>query len=107
MVDITPLLESVIVAAVLAISIFVVPWLKSKIGVQNMGQFLAWVDIAVRAAEQIYSMADGAKKKHYVVNYLAARGFSVDAEDLDLAIEAAVNKLHYELYGATTAEAAK
>ena len=100
MTDITPLIKALITATVVTISILVIPWLKGKVGAQNLDRFLVWVDIAVRAAEQIYDATEGELKKQYVLNYLTTQGFYVDAIDLDLAIEAAVNKLHHELYGA-------
>lgn len=100
MTDITPLIKALLTAVAVAVSLFVIPWLKGKVGAQNLDQFLAWVDIAVRAAEQIYAANQGDLKKQYVLNYLTSQGFYVDAVDLELAIEAAVNKLHHELYGA-------
>jgi hypothetical protein len=63
-----------------------------------------WVDIAVAAAEQMYKATDGPMKKRYVVNYLSNKGFVVDEDELDLAIEAAVNRLHHELYGTVISE---
>mgnify|MGYP001070169564 CR=1 FL=1 len=99
MTDITPVIQAVVALAAALITAFVIPWLKNKVGAQNMDLFLAWVDIAVAAAEQLYDTVDGEKKKAYVVNFLAQKGFKVDTEELDNAIEAAVLKLHNELYG--------
>lgn len=99
MTDITPIIQAVVALAAALITAFVIPWLKNKVGAQNMDLFLAWVDIAVAAAEQLYDTVDGEKKKAYVVNFLAQKGFKVDIEELDNAIEAAVLKLHNELYG--------
>ena len=99
MTDITPIIQAVVALAAALITAFVIPWLKNKVGAQNMDLFLAWVDIAVAAAEQLYDTVDGEKKKAYVVNFLAQKGFKVDTEELDNAIEAAVLKLHNELYG--------
>ena len=81
------------------ITAFVIPWLKNKIGAQNMDEFMRWVQIAVAAAEQLYESTDGDGKKAYVVNFLASKGFKVNPEEFDNAIEAAVLKLHNELYG--------
>ena len=97
--DITKVFQAVITLAVALITAFVIPWLKNKVGAQNMEQLLAWVDIAVAAAEQLYDSADGDKKKDYVIHFLASKGFDVDTEVLDNAVEAAVLKLHNELYG--------
>ena len=99
MTDITPILQAIFLLLTALVSAFVIPWLKNKVGAQNLDLFLAWVDIAVAAAEQLYDSMDGEKKKAYVVSFLASKGFKVDTEELDNAIEAAVLKLHNELYG--------
>ena len=97
--NITEILEAVVYLIVALLSLFVVPAIKNKVGAQNMATFLKWVDIAVAAAEQLYDSAQGEAKKEYVLGYLATKGFSVNEAELDLAIEAAVNRLHHELYG--------
>ena len=48
--DITPILEAVIALAAALLSVFAIPWIKNKVGAQNMDQLLAWVEIAVSAA---------------------------------------------------------
>lgn len=57
------------------------------------------VDIAVRAAEQLYNATDGAEKKAYVLRYLASKGIQFDSDTVDKMIESAVLTLHHELYG--------
>ena len=98
MTDITPIIQTIITLAVALITAFVIPWLKNKIGAQNMDEFMRWVEIAVAAAEQLYESTDGDEKKAYVVNFLASKGFKVDTEELDNAIESAVLELHNSLY---------
>ena len=97
--NITEILEAIVYIIMVMLSLFVIPAIKNKVGTQNMEEFLRWVDIAVAAAEQLYNSTDGPKKKNYVLNYLTTKGFVVDDAELDLAIEAAVNRLHHELYG--------
>ena len=97
--NITEILEAFLYFIVALLSLFVVPAIKNKVGAQNMATFLKWVDIAVAAAEQLYDAADGEAKKDYVLNYLVMKGYEVDEAELDMAVEAAVNRLHHELYG--------
>ena len=97
--NITEVLEAVFYLIAVLVSAFVIPAIKNKVGAQNMANFLKWVDIAVAAAEQLYAAADGEKKKYYVLNYLSTKGFDVDEDELEMAIEASVNRLHNELYG--------
>lgn len=91
-------MKALVMLFFIIITYYLVPWLKNKVGAQNMDTFLAWVDIAVAAAEQIYDAADGDQKKAYVISFLEKKGFKVDAEELDNAIEAAVLHLHDQLY---------
>ena len=97
--NITEVLEAVAYLIVVLLSAFVVPAIKNKVGAQRMDTFLKWVDIAVAAAEQVYESTQGSVKKMYVVSYLESKGFHVDEDELNLAIEASVNRLHSELYG--------
>lgn len=101
--NITEILEAVVYLVVVLLSALVVPAVKNKVGAQNMATFLKWVDIAVAAAEQLYESAQGAEKKEYVLSYLIEKGYDVDEAELDLVIEAAVNRLHHELYGGVSA----
>ena len=97
--NITEILEAFFYLITALLSLFVIPAIKERVGAQNMATFLKWVDIAVAAAEQLYESADGEAKKDYVLNYLTMRGYDVDERELDMAVEAAVNRLHHELYG--------
>lgn len=97
--NITEVLQAVVYFVVTLLALFVVPAIKNKVGAQNLATFLKWVDIAVAAAEQLYDSANGEEKKDYVLDYLTMKGYEVDEAELDMAIEAAVNRLHHELYG--------
>lgn len=97
--NITEILEAVVYVVVALLSLFVIPAIRAKVGAQRMDEFLKWVDIAVAAAEQVYNSDMGTTKKAYVLNYLTSKGFVVDEKAMNIAIEAAVNRLHNELYG--------
>ena len=96
-INITPIVEAGILLIAAIISVFVVPWIRSKAKSEGTSDFLRWVEIAVAAAEQLYESTDGAAKKKYVLAYLQGKGVTVDEEDIENAIEAAVIKLHNEL----------
>ena len=98
MIDLTPILNAVIALAAALITAFLIPWIRKKIGAENMDDFLQWVEIAVAAAEQLYESTDGEKKKEYVVDFLEDKGFKFNMEELENAIEAAVLHLHDQLY---------
>ena len=81
-------LEFIITVATIAVTIFLVPLLKKKLGTERAQQLEELIWKAVRAAEQLFGAGNGAEKKAYVVEYLEARG--VDAEAVNADIEAAV-----------------
>ena len=78
-------------------SLWLVPWLRAKLNAEQVSDMLRWVEIAVSAAEQLYDAAAGDAKKRYVLAFLNEHGYAVDTDEVDLAIEAAVLRLHKEL----------
>ena len=103
-IDITKIVIALIGLLSAVITGFLIPWLKSKIGINN-GQItenqralleLA-INTAVTAAEQLYNSDEGQEKKAYVIRILKEQGLYVDTEAFDAAIEAAVLELHAAL----------
>lgn len=92
--DITIIIEAVLMLIAAVITAVVVPWIKSRTTAQQQVEINTWVRIAVAAAEQIYTgTGRGAEKKAYVVSWLREHGVAVDADKLDAMIEAAVYAL--------------
>lgn len=92
--DITPILGAVASLLAAIITAVVVPYIKSKTTTDQQRQIATWVQIAVSAAEQIYTGSGrGKDKKEYVINWLRQHGVTVDADKLDALIEAAVYEL--------------
>ena len=83
----------------LLVSAFLIPWIKERVGADKLKKWQAYVEIAVKAAEQLYNANEGAEKKAYVLQYLAERGIKFDSDTVDKMIESAVLTLHHELYG--------
>lgn len=101
MIDLTTILEATIALAVAIITAFVIPWFKSKTTAQEREEMLAWVDIAVASAQQLFSNMDGEARLNYALMLLESKGYKVDDFVLNSALEAAVLKLHQQLEGAT------
>lgn len=97
MIDLTPVIEALVALLAAVIVRYLVPWIKGKTTDSQREQMLAWVEIAVSAAQQLYHQADGASRKEYVKEFLAVKGYDVDSAEIDSAIEAAVLKLHQAL----------
>lgn len=95
MIDLTPLISAVIAVLAVIITVYLVPWLKSRTTAQERQEINAWVKIAVQAAEQIYKgSGKGAEKKQFVLDYLQDKGFTVDLSTIDKMIEACVLELN-------------
>lgn len=101
--DMTEIFKVLIELVCLCITAILIPYFKQRYGDNKVTEALKWVKIAVAAAEQIYTAAEGDKKKQWVFDYLKARGIILDEGELDVAIEAAVLELHSQLYGAEKA----
>lgn len=97
MTDLTPIVNAVIALIAAIVTTFLIPWIKSKIDAAKLAQIVEWVGIAVRAAEQIYNESGmGEKKKQYVLDFLASKGFTLDPDSINAMIEAAVKNLNIE-----------
>ena len=97
MTDLTALVNAAIKLIAAIVTTFLIPWIKSKIDAAKLAQIVEWVGIAVRAAEQIYNESGmGEKKKQYVLDFLASKGFTLDPDSINAMIEAAVKDLNIE-----------
>ena len=95
--ELTEIVKIAIELIVAIASLWLIPWLRARLNAEQVSDMLRWVEIAVSAAEQLYDAAKGNAKKQYVVSFLEERGYRVDEEELNLAIEAAVLRLHKEI----------
>ena len=74
--------------------VFLIPLIRTKISDEQLGYLRKMVSIGVYAAEQIFKESGlGAKKKQYVLDFLAERGMTADLDIIDKAIEAEVCEL--------------
>ena len=94
--DITFIVLKIIVSVAAALmTVFVIPLLKEKLQDVRYQRLLAYVEVAVRAAEQtIKGSGQGHVKKDEVINYVTAwmlsHGIKISEDQLDQLIEAAV-----------------
>lgn len=95
--DVTMIVEALIGFLSTLITCFVVPYFKAKYTQTKQENIVAWIEIAVRAAEQIYNNSQGSEKKQYVLSFLQKHNLIVNknkVEDMiDNAIEASVYQL--------------
>lgn len=97
MIDLTQIIVAVLTLVISLVSAYAVPYLKSKVSAEQLEKIKFWVNIAVEAAEMIYTGSNrGAEKKEYVVKFLESKGFTLNFDEIDALIEGAVLELHLE-----------
>lgn len=97
MIDITPLANAVIAVVAVAITAYLVPWIKSRTTAAQREEINAWVKIAVQAAEQLCNsgkLGNKEEKKQYVTDFLAQKNLKIELTELDKMIEAAVLEIN-------------
>lgn len=88
-IDLTEIITAVLGLCFSFVTVYVVPWLKAKLGTAKLERLERYVQVAVKAAEQLYGSGEGAAKLAYVETYLEDKGLEVDRA----VIEAKVREL--------------
>lgn len=99
MIDLTPIINVLILVVATLVSVYLVPWIKSKKTAEQTKDLMAWARIAVAAAQQLYYQLDGEARLDHALSVMNEAGFDVDTIEVRNAIEAAVLELHNALEG--------
>ena len=80
---------------------YIVPYIKAKIGTEKLSKYEYWVNIAVKAAEMIWTeTGHGTDKKQYVVEFMNnmfnSKKIVITEEQINLLIESAVKNMKIE-----------
>ena len=83
------------------LTVYIVPYIKAKIGTENLSKYEYWVNIAVKAAEMIWTeTGHGTDKKQYVVEFMNnmfnSKKIIITEEQINLLIESAVKNMKIE-----------
>lgn len=74
MINLTPLVNAFIVLLGAVITAFLVPYIKRKLNEAQLNELAKWVEVAVKAAEQIIKGTKvGQERKEWVLAYLRDR----------------------------------
>lgn len=95
-IDYTFIFEFIITLISTLISCFLIPTLKKKLSEEKRSELLYWVNVAVKAAEQLFGSKTGKEKKEYVVSFLLSKGIVFDIDEVTALIESEVYKLSTE-----------
>lgn len=94
-IDLTNAIGAIITLCVFALTAFLLPWLRQKLGDQKTEELANWVKIFVQAAEQLFRESGmGQEKKAYVLARLREKGYTVELEAIEDMIESAVLELN-------------
>ena len=82
----------------LAITRYVVPWIKAKTDNELLSTIIDWTMQAVLAAEQSHQAETGPERKRIVVRFirqvLEQKNITLSDEEIDTMIEAAVRQMN-------------
>lgn len=83
------------------LTVYIVPFIKGKITNENLAKYEYWVNIAVKAAEMIWTeTGHGADKKQYVVEFINemfnSKKTVITEEQINALVEAAVKNMKIE-----------
>lgn len=91
------ILKVIVMLAVLLVTRYLVPWIRAKIGAEQLKEVKTWVNAAVLMAQQVYDAKPGAERKAIVVDMirkmLLKKNIDISEEQLDTLIEAAVKAM--------------
>lgn len=93
MIDLTPIVEAIIGLAVTLITVFLIPWLQNRFGVESLEKARNLVQIAVYAAEKLYGAGHGKEKLAYAEQVLAENKIKLDTETIMAMIDAEIKKM--------------
>ena len=99
MIDLTPIINSLITLVALLLTTFLVPYIRLKVSTEKLTQVKKWAAVGVKAAEMIYKDSGmGEAKKKYVRKFLESKGYKLDIETVDALIEATVRDMQQEAF---------
>lgn len=79
---------------------YIVPMLKSNMETAKFEKLQAYIEYAVRYAEQMYNDNQSKEKKKYVYDYILVKsnelGLQMSEKDLDILVEGIVNFVKHD-----------
>lgn len=84
------------------VTAYVIPFIKSKISSTELNKLFEYAKIAVRCAEQIYTVEQWQEKKEYVMNYVMnimneKLHINLSYDQIDTIVEGIVNEVKHNV----------
>lgn len=97
-IDITPIFEAIIALSATVITVFIIPWIKSKSSASKWKNLKDWASAGVNAAEAMFIGTKlGKDKRKFVEDYLKAEceenGYTFNDKKIRVALENAWRKM--------------
>lgn len=93
-VDITEIIVNVLGLLVTIATVFIIPYIKKNLTKQERDNLAYWVEVAVLAAEGMFTNTKLGKEKYeYVINFLHSKGLKFNEDEVKVLIESAVYEL--------------
>lgn len=93
-IDLTPLLEALIAILAAVITMYVIPWIKSRTTVSQQEYIRAAAKVAVYSAEKFYGAGKGNEKLAYAQKVLEEDyGITLNMNKLEAVIDATIKEM--------------
>ena len=93
----TVLVKALAIVLGMIFTMIIKPAIETYVGKDNLEEYLGYIKVAIRCAEQIFTPEQWAEKKNYVYHYAINKandmGMKLTEEDIDIIIEGFVNEL--------------
>ena len=93
-IDLTPIIEALVMLAAGLITYKLLPWIKARATTEQLVVVESVTRILVFAAEQMYGASKGDEKLDYVIKELEKRGFTADRAAIEAVVKANIEELH-------------
>lgn len=96
-IDFTPLAEAIVTLLAAVITMYLIPWIKSRTSLEQQAHIQMCVQVAVYAAEKLYGAGHGEEKLAYAEKVLAEQyRIALDTGKLKALIDAEIKKMENE-----------
>ena len=106
-IDLTDIIVALLFILASIATKYVIPYFKNKAAVyadkldaEKRAKLVFWAKLAVEAAEKFFKDSGmGVAKKKWVIEFLESKGFELNENEIDVAIESAVLEMQNAIAG--------
>ena len=91
MIDLTKIVEMIIGLAVAIVTGLLIPLLRQRMTAGQQEKLDTVIEVAIRSAEQLYGAGMGREKLKAALDYIESKGYTVDLQQVEAAVQALLN----------------